>query len=119
MTKCNEPINAIIAHKSLGINAGETFATAFWGFVYHTLQNIIKRYNQDRPKEQSLPLIPFHGLRHTAASLLIASNQDIKTVSARMGHSQVSTTLDIYTHRLEAGDKKASDALEIMLKKKA
>ena len=86
---------------------------------YHTLQNIIKRYNQDHAKEDSLPLIPFHGLRHTAASLLIASNQDIKTVSARMGHSQTSTTLNIYTHSLEAGDKKASDALEIMLKKKA
>ena len=86
---------------------------------YHTLQNIIKRYNQDHPKEQSLPLIPFHGLRHTAASLLIASNQDIKTVSARMGHAQTSTTLNIYTHRLEAGDRKASNALETMLKKKA
>lgn len=86
---------------------------------YHTLQNIIKRYNQDHSKEDSLPLIPFHGLRHTAASLLIASNQDIKTVSARMGHSQTSTTLNIHTHRLEAGDRKASDALETMLKKKA
>ena len=86
---------------------------------YHTLQNIIKRYNQESPKELTLPLIPFHGLRHTAASLLIASNQDIKTVSARMGHSQTSTTLNIYTHSLEAGDRKASDALEAMLKKQA
>lgn len=86
---------------------------------YHTLQSIIKRYNRDHPQEQALPLIPFHGLRHTAASLLIASNQDIKTVSARMGHSQTSTTLNIYTHNLSAGDKKASDALEAMLKKDA
>ena len=86
---------------------------------YHTLQNIIKRYNQESPKELTLPLIPFQGLRHTAASLLIASNQDIKTVSARMGHSQTSTTLNIYTHSLEAGDRKASDALEAMLKKQA
>lgn len=86
---------------------------------YHTLQNIIKRYNQEHSQEQHLPLIPFHGLRHTAASLLIASNQDIKTVSARMGHAQSSTTLNIYTHSLESGDKKASDALEAMLKSQA
>ena len=86
---------------------------------YHTLQNIIKRYNQEHSEAHQLPLIPFHGLRHTAASLLIASNQDIKTVSARMGHAQSSTTLNIYTHSLESGDKKASDALEALLKKKA
>ena len=72
---------------------------------YHTLQNIIKRYNQEHSEAHQLPLIPFHGLRHTAASLLIASNQDIKTVSARMGHAQSSTTLNIYTHSLESGDK--------------
>ena len=86
---------------------------------YHTLQNIIRRYNREHPEELALPLIPFHGLRHTAASLLIASNQDIKTVSARMGHAQTSTTLNIYTHSLESGDRKASDALEAMLKKQA
>ena len=36
-----------------------------------------------------------HDLRHASASLLIASGIDIKTVSARLGHAQSSTTLDI------------------------
>ena len=36
-----------------------------------------------------------------------------------MGHAQSSTTLNIYTHSLESGDKKASDALEAMLKGQA
>ena len=85
---------------------------------YHTLQNILKRYNEGKPPEQQLPLISFHGLRHTAATLLIASQQDIKTVSSRLGHAQSSTTLNIYTHALRESDRKAADALEAILQKK-
>lgn len=82
---------------------------------YQALQDTITRYNKDKPAEQQLPQIPFHGLRHTSATLLIASQQDIKTVSKRLGHAQTSTTLNIYAHALEESDRKASDALETML----
>ena len=43
-----------------------------------------------KPTDQQLPRIPFHGLRHTSATLLIASQQDVKTVSKRLGHAQTS-----------------------------
>ena len=43
-----------------------------------------------------LPVINFHGLRHTNASLLVAQNIDIAVISARLGHAQISTTLDFY-----------------------
>ena len=59
---------------------------------YHALQNTIKWYNKSHPEEEALPVIPFHGLRHTSATLLIAGKQDIKTVSSRLGHAQTSTT---------------------------
>ena len=84
---------------------------------YHALQAVIKRYNKNRAKEEQLPVIPFHGLRHTSATLMIASQQDIKTISHRLGHAQSSTTLNIYTHALQEGDRRAAAALESLIHK--
>lgn len=41
----------------------------------------------------------FHSLRHTHATMLIEAGANIKDVSARLGHSRVETTLQIYTHQ--------------------
>ena len=62
-----------------------------------------------------LPVINFHGLRHTNASLLVAQNVDIAVVSARLGHAQISTTLDFYVHPLLSHNRKAGYALENLL----
>ena len=86
---------------------------------YQTMQDIITRYNTDKPEGQQIPHIPFHGLRHTSATLLIASKQDVRTVSSRLGHAQASTTMNIYAHALKETDRKAANALEEMLVKKA
>ena len=40
----------------------------------------------------------FHDLRHSFASLMLQRGVDIKTLSDILGHSQISTSLDIYTH---------------------
>lgn len=42
--------------------------------------------------------IHFHGLRHTFATRCIESGCDVKTVSALLGHANVSTTMDLYVH---------------------
>ena len=44
------------------------------------------------------PDITVHGLRHTFATLLNANNVDIAQISAELGHSNLATTLNIYTH---------------------
>lgn len=62
-----------------------------------------------------LPVINFHGLRHTNASLLVAQNIDIAIISARLGHAQISTTLDFYVHPLLSHNRKAGYALENLL----
>ena len=54
-------------------------------------------------------LVP-HALRHTQATLLIGEGADVKTVQARLGHASPSTTLSIYSHAIEANDRKAADA---------
>ena len=87
---------------------------------YAALQDILQRYNEGKTEALQLPPIPFHGLRHTSATLLIAGNQmDMRTVSSRLGHAQASTTMNIYAHALQEMDRKAVDTLEHMLVKEA
>ncbi len=87
---------------------------------YQIFRRIIRNYNASQEDEAlRLPAITLHGLRHTAATLLIVSGIDIRTVSGRLGHSCASTTLNIYSHALEEMDRKASDALEEALIRKA
>lgn len=55
--------------------------------------------------------IKFHGLRHTYASTLITNGADVKTVSTMLGHSTVSTTLDIYTHSTLESRRKCAETI--------
>ena len=49
-------------------------------------------------KRIGIPPIVFHGLRHTFATRCIESQCDYKTISVILGHSNVSTTLNLYVH---------------------
>ncbi len=72
-------------------------------------KKVIRIYNETH--EDKLPEITLHGLRHTSATLLIAQNVDVKTVSSRLGHSETSTTMDIYAHALQKQDELAAESL--------
>jgi integrase len=48
----------------------------------------------------NLPRIKFRDLRHTHATLLLKENVNIKLIQERLGHSRISTTLDVYSHVL-------------------
>ena len=64
-------------------------------------------------KKHGLPsALNVHSLRHTNASLLIAGGADVATVAGLLGHSQPSTTLDIYTHAFDKNKKAASQVLQ-------
>lgn len=84
-----------------------------------SLRDIIRRYNADKEDADKLPVISIHALRHTSATLLIAAHTDAKTVSARLGHAETSTTLNIYAHSLMEADKVAADKLEEIIAKQA
>ena len=66
-------------------------------------------------KRAMLPHIRFHDLRHCHASLLLADGTNIKAISERLGHSKVSTTLNIYSHLMPNIQAAAADGLERQL----
>ena len=71
-------------------------------------------------KKNNLPDITLHSLRHTNASLMIANGVDLRTVSKRLGHAQVSTTTNIYSHAIKSADERAADVLgDILTVKKS
>lgn len=49
-------------------------------------------------KKIDVPVIKFHGLRHSFATRCVESNNDYKTISVILGHSNISTTLNLYVH---------------------
>jgi integrase len=57
----------------------------------------------------------FHDLRHTAATLLLASGVNVKVVSEMLGHSNVSITLSIYAHVLPHMQQSAVSAMDRLL----
>lgn len=57
----------------------------------------IKSINKNNPSKK-LSYISFNGLRHTHATLLVQSGENIKTISKRLGHKDINTTLKYYTH---------------------
>jgi integrase len=50
------------------------------------------------PKVQKIDRITAHMLRHTYATLLYDANVDIKSAQRYLGHSDIETTLEVYTH---------------------
>ncbi|WP_199120943.1 site-specific integrase [Pedobacter sp. ASV28] len=67
-------------------------------------------------KELGMPELKFHGLRHSFATRCIESKCDYKTVSVLLGHSNISTTLNLYVHPNLEQKKKCIDQMFKTLK---
>lgn len=65
----------------------------------------------DFMSKTNLPKIRFHDLRHSAASIMIAKNIHSKIVSSRLGHSNISTTMDIYGKVFDSVNREAADKM--------
>ena len=65
--------------------------------------------------QAELPHITIHSLRHTNATLQIASGVPITTVSKRLGHADTTTTGKIYAHAIKSADEAAAEVLENIL----
>ena len=67
-------------------------------------------------QQLGLPRMRFHGLRHSFATRCIESKCDYKTVSVLLGHSNISTTLNLYVHPNLEQKKKCIENMNKLLK---
>ena len=77
--------------------------------------NILKQFKKVLAQAGLRPM-RFHDLRHCCASLLLAQNVHPKQVQAILGHSQISTTLDIYSHLTPGSERQVADLMDGMLR---
>lgn len=70
---------------------------------------VLQRWFTRFCKKNDLPTYGLHSLRHTHASMLAKLGTDKMQISTRLGHSQLSTTLNIYTHLFEEADRAVAD----------
>lgn len=91
------------------------------GFVF---ANEVGNYLPQRPfmehyhqflKKYKITNIRFHDLRHTFATLLIESDVSMKIVQELLGHSTITTSMDIYTHVSERKKEQAIEQLKISI----
>jgi integrase len=67
-------------------------------------------------KAAGLPPMRFHDLRHSAATLLLAMGIHPKVVQELLGHSQISTTMNLYSHVLPSMQRDAMNDMDNFLK---
>ena len=86
---------------------------------YYVISNDIKpieprtyrNYYKKLCRQLDIPELKFHGLRHSFATRCIESKADYKTVSVLLGHSNISTTLNLYVHPNKEQKKKTIDKM--------
>ena len=76
-------------------------------FFSQTFERTVKRLGLRR--------VRLHDLRHTYATLALRAGVDAKTVSARLGHSTVAFTLDVYTKAVPQLDREAADKIALLI----
>ncbi|MBF0714667.1 tyrosine-type recombinase/integrase [Gemelliphila palaticanis] len=72
----------------------------------HYFNELLKKIYKDYPK---LKKITIHGFRHTHASLLFEAGANIKDVQERLGHTDIKTTMNVYTHLSKKQKEKTAD----------
>ncbi len=83
----------------------------------------IKRFRKtitiEMCRKINLPLVSFHGLRHSCASLLLSKGQNPVAVAKRLGHANTNVTLKVYAHTYQKDDQVNADIMGKILDGKA
>ncbi|WP_043013282.1 tyrosine-type recombinase/integrase, partial [Clostridium perfringens] len=75
----------------------------------HRFGRILKSLNINKK-------IRWHDLRHTNATLLLSQGVNFKTIQIRLGHADINTTLNIYSHVTEEMQKDATNKISNLMK---
>lgn len=76
--------------------------------------NMLSRVTRRLCKRADIPAVRFHDLRHTHATLLIESGENVRAVADRLGHADVSITLNVYAHTHDAVRERMARAIDEM-----
>ncbi len=110
-------MDAIDGHRKRMASEGHTspliFCDSDGGYIRKS--NLLRRSFKPILKKAELPDIRFHDLRHTSATLLLVQGVHPKVVQERLGHSQISLTLDTYSHVLPTMQQDAADRMDLLL----
>lgn len=97
--------------------AGEDWIFTKWDGKPMHLDTITKWFPEFMNRHD-LASVNFHAIRHTAATLLINQGLNVRALSARLGHANSSTTLNIYSHALRSADEQAAEMMENIINPK-
>ena len=93
----------------LGRSEGIVFTPFTTKYAYACL---LRKRLQGHFKAASVPDISFHGFRHTHATIMLYAGIEAKDLQYRLGHSNISMTLNTYVHATKEGAKKAVSIFE-------
>jgi integrase len=80
------------------------------------MRNLLRRHFKPILKRAKISQnVRLYDLRHSCATLLLAANEHPKIVSERLGHANITLTLDTYSHVLPSMQQAASEKLESLL----
>jgi integrase len=79
---------------------------------------VVRRRLQAALAEAGLPRQRFHDLRHAFATLSLEQGEELGVVSKMLGHSNISTTADVYAHLTPAMAQRAADRLDVVLRRR-
>jgi integrase len=111
-----ELVAALLEHKMAAKRKGDDdliFANTNGSVV--DAGNFVRREFKPALRAAKVPVVRFHDLRHTFASLLIARNVSPKAISEALGHASVQITLDRYSHLYDDARGDAGDAMQAAL----
>lgn len=77
--------------------------------------NLQRRSFRPILKRAGVPIIRFHDLRHTCATMLLLEGTNPRVVQEQLGHSNIATTLGLYSHVLPSMKKQVADTMENIL----
>ncbi len=75
----------------------------------------VTKHLQELAHSAQIRALRFHDLRHTCATLLLAQQVPARVVMELLGHSQISLTMNLYSHVIPALRKEAAERMEVAL----
>lgn len=82
---------------------------------YYRMIELYNTYVVENEADKIPTDVPPHGLRHSAAAVMIANNMDARTVAGVIGHADPSTTLNIYSYFFSKKGEEAAAVMESVL----